>query len=154
MGDDKNEFTGDVLMVCTPDGGDIVIEDGLVKPCRNFDTAVYLSLFGGNEHDRNGKASETWWGNLVPGTRRNEWMQSEFGSVVTSFPFTSGNLKKAADAAERDLEWLKTDAGADSIEVSLEAESAKRVKLTANIMKDSSTIGGGEYETQWQEELR
>ena len=84
--DDKNFFQGDVLLVSTPDDGDIVLEDGLIQDCRNFDTAAYLSLFGGNEDDLNGKSKETWWGNLIPGTKRNEWMQSEFGSTVAGFP--------------------------------------------------------------------
>ena len=52
--EDVNVFEGDVLYTATPDGGDIKIENGLVKDCRNFDTATYLSLFGGNENDTDG----------------------------------------------------------------------------------------------------
>ena len=151
MADDKNDFMGDVLLICTPDGGDIVVEDGLVKDCRNFDTAVYLSLFGGNKNNLNGRPKETWWANLVAGTKRNEWMQSEFGAMVTGLPLTSGNLRKASDAASRDLNWIKSDAGADSVSSSLSAKGSNRVKLEVEVMQDKQKAGGGSYEFQWQE---
>lgn len=154
MADDKNEFQGDVLMVSTLDGGDIVLSDGLIQDCRNFDTAVYLSLFGGNKDDVNGKPKETWWGNLVPGTKRNEWMHGEFGAMAAGLPLTGANLRKAGDAAERDLEWIKSDAGADEISVRLSAESAGRVRLDAGVKKDTALIAGGEFEVQWQEAIR
>ena len=144
---------GDVLLVSGGDGGDIVVEDGLVKDCRNFDTAVYLSLFGGNKDDLNGRPKETWWGNLVPGTKRNEWMHSEFGAMVTGLPLTSGNLRNASEAASRDLDWVKSEAGADSVSSSLLAENSKRVRLTVEVMQDKKKAGGGSYEFQWQEAL-
>ena len=151
MADDKNVFMGDVLLVSGGDGGDIVVEDGLVKDCRNFDTAVYLSLFGGNKNDLNGRPKETWWGNLVPGTKRNEWMHSEFGAMVTGLPLTSGNLRNASEAASRDLAWIKSEAGADSVSSSLSAENSKRVRLTVEVTQDKKKAGGGSYEFQWQE---
>lgn len=154
MADDKNVFGGDVLLLDTQDGADIVVEDGLIKECRTFDTAVYLSLFGGNKGDLAGRPTETWWGNLVPGTRRNEWMHSEFGAMVAGIPLTGANLRKAADAAARDLGWVKSDAGADGVSVSLRAESARRVRLVAEITQDGLLAGGGAYELQWQGAVR
>lgn len=151
MADDKNVFMGNVLLVSGGDGGDIVVEDGLVKDCRNFDTAVYLSLFGGNKNDLNGRPKETWWGNLVPGTKRSEWMHSEFGAMVTGLPLTSGNLRNASEAVSRDLDWVKSEAGADSVSSSLLAENSKRVRLTVEVMQDKKKAGGGSYEFQWQE---
>ena len=76
----KTEFAGDVLLSGTDGIGNIVIEDGLVKDCRNFSTAVYLSLFGGNARDSAGRENETWWGNLIPGTKKNEKLVSSFFS--------------------------------------------------------------------------
>lgn len=154
MTDNKNEFAGDVLLVSTLDGGDIVVEGGLVKDCRNFDTAAYLSLFGGNAGDVDVREKETWWGNLIAGTKKNEWMHSEFGATVAGLPLTSGNLRKARDAAGRDLNWIKSDAGADDVSVSLVAESQERVKLVCDVKKDAATIAGGVYELQWNEAVR
>ena len=152
--DDKNEFQGDMLLVSTLDGGDLVLEDGLIKDCRNFDTAVYLSLFGGNKDDAAAHAKETWWGNLMPGTKSTERMYSETGAMVTALPLTSGNLRAVSDAAGRDLAWIKSEAGADDVNVQLSAESAQRVRLSVDILQQSASVGGGEYEFQWQEAVR
>lgn len=154
MADDANDFMGDVLLQSTLDGGDIVVENGLVKDCRNFDTAAYLSLFGGNKKDLNARPKETWWGNLIPGTKRNEWMQSEFAATVNGLPLTSGNLLKARQAAERDLDWIKKDAGADGFSASLKAENPSRVRLEVEIKKSDAAIAGGAYELQWQGALK
>lgn len=154
MSDDLTEFSGDVLLVSTPDGGDIVLRDGLIAPCRNFDTAAYLSLFGGNRGDADGRPKETWWGNLIPGTERAEWMQSEFGATVEGRPLTAATLRQAAQAAERDLAWTKDEAGADDVSVRLAAESSRRVELAVDITQDGQSAGGGKYEFQWQEAVR
>ena len=151
---DKNEFKGDVELITKGGEFDIVVEDGLIKDCRNFDTAVILSLFGGNEGDINGKDKETWWGNLIPETKKEERIQSEFGSMSKALPVTSGNLQKASEAAKRDVEWIKDEAGADKIDVQLSAANAQRVQLEIDIKKDAATIAGGIYETQWAEAIR
>lgn len=152
MADDLTEFAGDVLLVSTPDGGDIVLKDGLIADCRNFDTAVLLSLFGGNRDDVDGREKETWWGNLMPGTRVDERMKSEFGAAM-AMPITAANLRYAAQAAERDLAWTK-EAGADDVDVRISAESQKSVRLDVDITQDAASEGGGSYELQWQEAVR
>ncbi len=152
MNDD--EFIGDVQIVSTSDGADIVLEKGLIKDCRNFDTAVFLSLLGGNDEDLNRRPKETWWGNLIEGTREIEWITSEFGAMIKGFPLTSGNLRKAKDACNRDLEWIISEGGADEIEVELKAESSQRLNLSATLTQDGTKTGGGNYELQWQEAVR
>lgn len=149
----EDEFMGDVLLTSTPDGFDVVLESGLIKDCRDFDSAVLLSLMGGNDEDLNRRPKETWWGNLVEGTQENEWISSEFGAMVKGFPLTSGNLRKAKDACKRDLDWI-INAGADEIDVELTAESAQRVKLDVEVTQDGSKAGGGNYELQWQGAVR
>lgn len=57
------EFGGDVLLFDTEDGGEISVINGLVIADGGFNTAVYLSLFGGNKDDGGEVASgDTWWG--------------------------------------------------------------------------------------------
>lgn len=154
MTDDKTEFAGDVLLVSTPDGGDIVLNDGLIADCRNFDTAAYLSLFGGNRDDPDRRPRETWWGNLVPGTKSEEWMHSEFGATVEARALTAASLRASAQAAERDLAWIKDKAGADDVDVRISAEDSKRVVLAVDVTQDGQNIGRGEYAFQWQEAVR
>lgn len=150
----EDEFMGDVLLTSTPDGADIVLENGLIKDCRDFDSAVLLSLMGGNDEDLNRRPKETWWGNLVEGTQENEWISSEFGAMVKGFPLTSGNLRKAKDACKRDLNWIMSEGGADDISVELSAESSQRVKLDVEVTQDGNRAGGGNYELQWQGAVR
>lgn len=150
----EDEFMGDVLLTSTPDGFDVVLENGLIKDCRDFDSAVLLSLMGGNDEDLNRRPKETWWGNLIEGTQESEWISSEFGAMVKGFPLTSGNLRKAKDACKRDLDWIESEGGADDISVELAAESSQRVKLDVEVTQDGNRAGGGNYELQWQGAVR
>ena len=55
---------GDVLLTHTDDDGDIEVLNGLVTMAGGLETAVYLSLFGANEHDPGGLDSpQQYWGN-------------------------------------------------------------------------------------------
>lgn len=150
----EDEFMGDVLLTSTSDGFDVVLENGLIKDCRDFDSAVLLSLMGGNDEDLNRRPKETWWGNLIDGTQESEWISSEFGAMVKGFPLTSGNLRKAKDACKRDLDWIESEGGADDISVELAAESSQRVKLDVEVTQDGNRAGGGNYELQWQGAVR
>ena len=38
----KDEFMGDVLLISTPDGADIELDNGLIKDCRNL---ILRSIF-------------------------------------------------------------------------------------------------------------
>ena len=146
----KTEFAGDVLINGADGGGNIVIEDGLVKDCRNFSTAVYLSLFGGNARDEAGRDNETWWGNLIPGTKRNERIVSSFYAIASGSPLNSNNIKKAAAAAKDDLSWMTEEGVADEIDASIYATGAKQVQLTVRISKKGTDIFKDTYGFQWQ----
>lgn len=150
----KTEFAGDVLINGAGGSGNIVIEDGLVKDCRNFSTAVYLSLFGGNARDDAGRDNETWWGNLIPGTKKNEKLVSSFYTIVSGFPLNSNNIKKAVAAAKDDLSWMIEEGIADEIDASVYAMSARQVQLTVRISKSGSDILKDTFGFQWQGALQ
>ena len=143
-------FSGDVLLKATDNGGDIVIEDGLVVDCTDFSSAAYLSLFGGNEDDEVGREKETWWGNLVPGTLKSEKHVSAFQSIIRGCPLTAINLRKAQEAAVSDLNWFIDEKIADEIAVSIRAEGVKQVVLSVVIKKDEKAIFSCGYSFQWQ----
>ena len=95
-----SNFEGDVLLIETPDGGDVVIEEGLIKPCKDFSSAVYLSLFGGNKDDAGTvKNRHTWWANTLKETQESEKMISRFQAVITGLPLSIKNIRKAEIAA-------------------------------------------------------
>ena len=111
-----SNFEGDVLLIETPDGGDVVIEDGLIKPCKDFSTAVYLSLFGGNKDDAGTvKNRHTWWANTLKETPETEKVVSRFQAVITGLPLSVKNIRKAEIAAALDFERLTNEGVADGI---------------------------------------
>ena len=81
-------------------------------------------------------------------------MQSEFGATVAGYPLTSANIQKAEAAAGRDLAWLRTEADADEVNVSLSATSAKSVNFSVEVMQDGKKTSGCAYEFQWTEAVR
>lgn len=145
----KTEFAGDVLLVNSQGMGEIVLENGLVRDCRDFSTAVYLSLFGGNEKDNAGRDNETWWGNLIPGTKKNEKLISSFYAIVSELPLTSNNIKKAVQAAKDDLSWMIEEGIADKIETEIVALNAKKVQLTIIVSKNNIDFMKNQYSFQW-----
>lgn len=145
----KNEFSGDALLDFSDGCGELVLEDGLFRDCRDFSTAVCLSLFGGNKDDTKGLEKDTWWGNLIPGTKETERMKSEFSAAVDGTPLTSGKIRRAREAAERDLSWIKSEAGAETIDVSVSAVDSHRVYLDTKMVMDGN-ISENKFQMQWQ----
>lgn len=145
----KTDFAGDVLLINSDGTGEIVLENGLVKDCRDFSTAAYLSLFGGNSRDDAGRTNETWWGNLVPGTKKNEKLVSSFSAIANGLPLNSNSVKKAVQAAKDDLKWMIEEEIADEIDVEIMARNVKSVQLTVRISKSGVDIMKDTYGFQW-----
>lgn len=124
---------GDVLLFQTNDDGEINVVKGIVEMSGGFETAIYLSLFGGNEDDdsRDG-SSANWWGNLdeVDPARR---YRSETQYLLQAISATTGNLRRLEDAAVRDLAWFLQSDAASSVSVVASMPSVNRIKLTIDI---------------------
>jgi phage gp46-like protein len=135
-----SDFCGDVLLVATPDGGDIVVTDGLVVSDTALSTAAYLSLFGGNKAD-NGKVknSMTWWGNLVPEIKESEKMISRFQNIITAMPFSVKNIQAAEQAARLDFAWLIAEGIAERVDVSIRAVSLKKIEVKVDMTAGGDT---------------
>jgi phage gp46-like protein len=95
----------DVLIFQTLNDGDTLINGGQVQLTDGLETAVYLSLFGGNEAD-DGLPDNPygWWGN--EGEDVDKRMVSRLQNLMDSLPAASANLKRLNDAARADLSWL------------------------------------------------
>jgi phage gp46-like protein len=139
----SQDFEGDLLLQDTFDGGNVLVSDGLFQSDRSFDTAVYLSLYGGNKSDSGKvKNNKTWWGNTLQGTGENEKLVSRFQNIIFSLPMTTKNILEAEDAARLDLKWIVDEGMADKIETSGRALSHNRFALTVHI-----TAGGADIYT-------
>lgn len=130
---------GSVLMVQTPDGGDICLEGGTLVRDGGLSTAVYLSMFGGNEQDDTlAENKQTWWGNI--GELAEAQYRSETQYLLKSLPATSGNLRRVEDAVLRDLAWLKNSGVATSIEVEVTIPALNKLRLVVSISADKTKI--------------
>lgn len=98
----------DVLLLHAADGGNIEAIAGRVTMSRDgFFNAVYMSLFGGNQHDGGGDAdlAREWWGNKIePDPARK--LRSRFQHLVASTPLIPANLPRFEGAAAADLAWM------------------------------------------------
>ncbi len=97
----------DVAFTIADDGGSIFVENGTIELDSGLEASVVLSLFGGNEEDSgmDGDARKQWWGNLSE-TDPSKQYRSETQRLLAAMPIISGNLRRAEDAADRDLAWM------------------------------------------------
>jgi len=146
------DFSGDILLVDSPDGGDLEIEHGLIKNDKQFSTAVYLSLFGGNLDDPGKtKSKRAWWGNLLVDTE-SEKLRSRFQYIINGFPMTVKYIREAEAAALLDLEWFKKEKIADEIIVSGKSIDKSTFNLKVEILADRELLYKNNFSIQWEGE--
>jgi phage gp46-like protein len=144
------DFEGDILLTETPDGGDFIMNDGLIMADHNYSTAIYLSLFGGNKEDSGVvKTNKTWWGNTLRDTQKNEKLISRFQYVIRSMPLTVKNIKAAEDAAVLDLAWMVEEGIADKVEATGSTEGKNRFRIAINITKSGINIFNDSFNVLW-----
>jgi phage gp46-like protein len=148
---DLQNFEGDLLLEDTPDGGDIQIEHDLFMNDKSFNTAVYLSLFGGNKEDSGKvKNKNTWWGNTLPGISENEKIISRFQAVIFALPMTTKNIQEAESAARIDLQWTIDEGIGDQIIITGQAITRNKFNLTVNILLEKQSIYNNTFSLLWQ----
>lgn len=139
----------DVLLFQTPDDGDINVENGIVELTPGFETAVYLSMFGGNEEDSGGSEDPNeWWGNLLD-TDPARHYRGETETILESMAAVPANLLKVQEAAKRDLQWLLDTNAASTVEVTASMPGLNRVGLVVTVQADG-TESQFEYIENWK----
>ena len=124
---------GDVLLYQTNDGGEINVVNGLIEMSGGLETAVYLSLFGGNE-DCSGRETcpFTWWGNRDEIDPALKYV-SELQFLLKELPATTGNLGRLEEAAKRDIKWLIDKKAASSITITVTIPAINSIKISVDI---------------------
>ena len=143
-------FEGDVLLRLTNDGAEICIEDELICCDREFDTAVLLSLFGGNaEDDGTVEKRMGWWGNYTgeDGTKK---MISRYQAATYGKALTTNSAKEALEAARLDLQWLIDEGVADDLEITGSIASVNRFDLSVTLLKNGAEIYKNTYALNWE----
>lgn len=123
----------DLLLDLLPDGGDVTLINGSLVLDDGLQTAVTISLFGGNEDDSgsDGDESHMWWGNFDEPTLANRY-RSETQNLIRALPATPANMKRVEDAALRDLAWMLAGT-ADSVDVSVTIPALNHFNITIAI---------------------
>jgi phage gp46-like protein len=148
---DLQSFEGDLLLFDTQDGGDISIADGFFVNDRAFNTAVYLSLFGGNKDDSGKvKNKNEWWGNLLPETTAAEKLVSRFQAIIAGMPMSAKNIREAENAAELDLKWITEEGIAQSVEIDGRAGAGNKFFLNVAIRADGKSIYDNTFALFWK----
>jgi phage gp46-like protein len=148
---DMQNFEGDLLLTETRDGGDIQIENDLFASDRSFNTAVYLSLFGGNKDD-NGKVknNKTWWGDTFDGITENEKLVSRFQNILYGSPMTTENIQEAENAALLDLKWIIDEGIADKISALGQASARNRFYLRVELRAHGKSVYENTFSLFWK----
>lgn len=106
----------DIKLFQAEDGGDIEFINGTpTLDVNGLETAVYLSLFGGNEDDGGLTADipKQWWGNFSEPLEIRHY-RSEAQHLMRSLAVVPANVRRVEDAALRDLSWMTTELGAST----------------------------------------
>lgn len=143
----------DMKLISTPDGGEIVLEAGVLQLSNGIREAVMLSWFGGNFEDSGEPQdlAKTWWANFDEDDEASRY-RSRTQYVLTAMPYTTGNRVKLEQAMADDLAWMTDTGVADEIRVAarLAGGKAHRVELYAWITVDGEVVPIDETQT-WGE---
>ena len=140
---------GDVLLKQTNDDGEITVENGIVEMTGGFETAAYLSLFGGNEDDDGSENNlKTWWGNIDEIDPALKYV-SETQNLLQALVASSANLIRIEDAVKRDLQWFLDKNIASSVDVEVTIPGINKINIVINI-----TAEGKESQFEFTENWR
>ncbi|MEI0477962.1 hypothetical protein R4K92_03760 [Brachyspira intermedia] len=144
-----NYKDGDVLLSMTNDGLDINIKNNLIECTSGFETAIYLSLFGGNEKDDSSNSNEkyTWWGNNIQSI---DYYKSNTLSIITGKNANARNLQLLEKAILLDLNWIIEQNIADTIEVNCTIPNFNELEIQLKVLRDNKLISKSNYKTNWE----
>jgi len=146
---------GDVFLIQTPDGFDINVDGGIVEMTTGFETAVLLSLLGGNQED-NGTLStlkKEWWGNKLENNNPERKMTSRFQNLIYGLPSKPGNLKKLEEAGKQDLQWFITEKIADTVNFVLTLIEKNKLNVFIELIKDESKLFETQFSINWESQF-
>lgn len=130
---------GDVLLCHSADGGELVVESGKIQYTKDLRTAIYLSLFGGNEDDDGREDSgNTWWGNVIePDPVKKYVSQTQY--LLKSMPATTANLLRLSDAVNGDLSWLTDTKRVEELNAVISLPALNSVSIEIQLLIDGTT---------------
>lgn len=127
----------DVRLYADDGGGtiDVVNGDCVMSP-DGLETAVFVSLFGGNEDDSGiqGDDLKQFWANhSEPDPQRAYRSETQF--LLRSLPLVPANLRRVEDAATRDLAWM-SESVADAVVVQASIPAVNKIQIAVSVEID------------------
>lgn len=131
----------DIKLISTPDGGELDTSKGGIGLDATAETAILLSLEGGNIEDSGDEADDErqFWGNRVV-RDPEEQLRSRTQYVLRRLPATVANLKAVTDAALLDLAWMGGGVVFDSITAKAKLVSRNRVVIDVDTTQNGKTV--------------
>jgi phage gp46-like protein len=125
----------DVAIRSAPDGSEIECIAGQLTMDDGVESAVFLSLFGGNEDDSGDQGDDvkSWWGNVGESLPERQY-RSETQSLLRSIPATSSNLLRIENAITNDLKWMTDTKLATLVNAEASIPALNAVKMTITIV--------------------
>lgn len=130
---------GDVILYQSLNDGEIEIVDGIVTMDGGLQTAVYLSLFGGNIDDAAGFDKRlSWWGNAEEPDEAKK-IRSLTQYNLKGLPATSANLLIIKDSVLSDLSWITEVGAATEVNCEVSIPGLNKVKINVNIIAEGAS---------------
>lgn len=106
------------------ESGDIEVMNSIITEDNTLESAVFLSLYGGNLRDSSRPSDDNiqWWGNTV--AEPEEQYRSKFQWTVDNIAITTGTLTQIGQAVRHDLAWIEGD-----IDVSVQLIAVSHIKV-------------------------
>lgn len=139
----------DVRIYQTDDGGEIDYVNGQAVMSDGLESAVYLSLFGGNEQDSGLSADDSlqWWGNFTEALAERRY-RSETQGLLRSIPPIPANLRRVEDAVGADLAWMLDTKLATFVGAVASMPAINTVKIDIRVQIDG-TVFPFEFTEPW-----
>ena len=131
----------DLLLSQTGDGFDITESNGTIALTSGIQTAIIISLAGGNADDDGSDAtfSKQFWANYDQPDETKR-IRSETLALLNSIPATSGNVGLIADAANRDLAWMLAAGYISDLTSTASIVAPRRVRLVIDTPEGSVSV--------------
>lgn len=139
----------DVLMYHTPEGGEVTLSGGEPLYTDGIETAVFLSLFGGQAEDDATDATKhrQWWGNWEEPDPARRY-RSATQALLRGLPAIPANLRRVEDAIVTDLQWMIGSGLAQIVSARARMPAPKRIEIRCEIVIDGRSTQF-KFATDW-----
>lgn len=139
---------GDVKLIITKEGFDIDLKNNFIEMTSGFESAIFLSIFGGNEEDDYSEATKEkqFWGNRL---NDNQYRSRTLKFINGSYA-NAQNLQLLEQNILLDLNWFIEENIADTLEVDCSIPNFNELKIDIRLLRDSKLLANSNYKLNWK----